>query len=110
MGMQLPTPTAQDIEAALTTMRNGTNAYGRWIGLLDNIDSALTAIHEVLTKRTMPKSRVTCPRAGSSNCTQHRCAMLCWRSFKTHQTYWLQTRYARARGVPGQMGIDPILG
>ena len=34
MGLRLPTPTPQDVEAALISMRNGTSAYGR-MGCLD---------------------------------------------------------------------------
>jgi hypothetical protein len=33
MSKALPAPTPEDIEAALTTMRNGTSAYGRWMRL-----------------------------------------------------------------------------
>ena len=31
----LPTPTPQEIEAALTAMRDGTSVYGRWVRLDD---------------------------------------------------------------------------
>ena len=31
MNRLLPTPTPQDIEAALTDIRNGTNVYWRWV-------------------------------------------------------------------------------
>jgi hypothetical protein len=33
----LPAPTPQDIEAALTDIRNGTNVYGRWILFSDDL-------------------------------------------------------------------------
>jgi hypothetical protein len=46
MSKALPTPTAQDIEAALTTMRNGTSAYGRWMRLEEHFEAALSAIRD----------------------------------------------------------------
>ena len=41
MDRVLPTPTPQDIEAALTTMRDGTSAYGRWMRLEDSLECLL---------------------------------------------------------------------
>jgi hypothetical protein len=40
MSRLLPTPTPQDIEAALTAIGDGTSAYGRWVRFdpLDNYD------------------------------------------------------------------------
>jgi hypothetical protein len=37
MNRLLPPPTPQDIEAALTDIRNGTNVYGRWILFSDDL-------------------------------------------------------------------------
>ena len=37
MNRLLPPPTPQDIEAALTEIRNGTNVYGRWILFSDDM-------------------------------------------------------------------------
>ena len=37
MNRLLPTPTPQDIEAALAAIRYGTSAYGRWVGLETSI-------------------------------------------------------------------------
>ena len=39
MGMILPPPTPQDIEAELIAMRNGTNAYGQWARMDDSLDT-----------------------------------------------------------------------
>ena len=39
MGMILPPPTPQDIEAELIAMRNGTNAYGQWVRMDDSLDT-----------------------------------------------------------------------
>jgi hypothetical protein len=41
MDRVLPTPTPQDIEAALSAMRNGTSAYGRWMRLEDSLEYLL---------------------------------------------------------------------
>ena len=40
MSKILPTPTPPDIEAALTAMRDGTSAYGRWVRLDDDVIDA----------------------------------------------------------------------
>jgi hypothetical protein len=44
MSKILPTPTQQDIEAALTAMRDGTSAYGRYMRLEDSLQYVLFAI------------------------------------------------------------------
>ena len=46
MNRLLPPPTPQDIEAALTEIRNGTNVYGRWILLCDDMKNQDEAIAE----------------------------------------------------------------
>ena len=42
----LPTPTPQDIEAALTTMRNGMSAYGRWMRLENSLRYVLFVLSD----------------------------------------------------------------
>jgi hypothetical protein len=36
----IPAPTPEDIEAALITMRSGTNAFGRWVRMDDSLDKS----------------------------------------------------------------------
>jgi len=46
MNPLLPAPTPEDIEAALTTMRDGTSAYGQWIRLEEYFEGVLIVIRD----------------------------------------------------------------
>ena len=102
MNRVLPTPTPQDIEATLTAIRNDMSALCLWLGVTlskaicggslsyfpdgerhtaagggdTSAEAAAVAwincVFLCVVASTSPKSRATCLRVSSSNCTRRR--------------------------------------
>ena len=74
----LPPPTPKDIEAALTAIRNGTSAYGRWVRLMTTTSAEAEADRlwwvDIINPegvQEMVWRRYDFGRSGSSRVDQH---------------------------------------